>query len=146
MRFIMVCLLTLSLQACADSRPPSVPGLEDAESLGHGFWLIVVAEETPGGAEAVGHFGYCYYKSQNLGQCDRLSPSPSGKFAIYQQANTGFVLFFDTRTGKSTPITSSGLLGEASWQEQAQVVQFNAGESGSKKSFTFNFSSAVGGT
>jgi hypothetical protein len=148
MRVIAVWLLALSLTACASSRPPSVKGLEASQSLGHGFWLVTVAESFDGSFESIGHFGYCYYYTKNLGRCDRMSPSPSGKFAIYQQAASGLVMFFDARTGRSEQITASfpGLLGPATWRESNQSVEFKAGEPGAEQSVTFDFRGVVGGT
>ncbi|MBP1475394.1 hypothetical protein J7I44_13860 [Frateuria sp. MAH-13] len=148
MRVIAILLLALSLMACASSRPPSVNGLEASQSLGHGFWLITAAENVEGSFESVGHFSYCYYNTLNLGHCDRMSPSPSGKFAIYQQAASGLVMFFNARTGQSKQITATfpGLLGQATWQEPNQRVEFKAGKPGAEQSVTFDFSGAVGGT
>ncbi len=148
MKIVATLLLALSLPACAGSRPPSVKGLEASQSVGHGFWLITVAESVNVSFESIGHFGYCYYKSQSLGRCDRLSPSPSGDFAIYQQAASGLVMFFDARTGQSKKITESfpGLLGETTWHEPDHRVEFKAGEPGAEQSITFDFHGVVGGT
>lgn len=148
MRILVTLILASAIAACASPSPPSVKGLEASQSLGHGFWLLTVAENVEGGFEAVGHFGYCYYNDQTLGRCDRMSPSPSGKYAIYQQAASGLVMFFNTRTGQSKQITAAfpGLLGSVTWHEAAQRVEFLAGESGSEQSLTFDFGGAVGGT
>jgi len=109
---------------------------------------VIVAESVQGNFESIGYFGYCYSKTQNLGRCDRLSPSPSGQFAIYQQAASGLIMFFDTRTGISKQITPSflGLLGPATWDEVARRVEFKTGEPGAEQSITFDFSGAVAGT
>ena len=149
MRIFATWLLALSLTACASTpRPPALKGLEASQSLGHGFWLVKVAESVETGFESIGHFGYCYFNTQNLGRCDRMAPSPSGQFAIYQEAASGIVIFFDTRTGHSKQITTSfpGLLGPTTWREVEQRVEFKAGESGVEQSVTFDFSGVVGGT
>jgi len=148
MRIIAILLLVLSLTACAISRPPAVKGFEASQPLGHGFWLVTVAESVDGGFESIGHFGYCYYKTLNFGRCDRMSPSPSGKFGSYQRAASGWVMFFDKQTGQSKHITatSPGLLGSATWREHSRRVEFKAGEPGAEQSVTFDFSSAAGGT
>jgi hypothetical protein len=139
-------LMVIALAGC--SQGPAVKGLESSRSLGHGYWLVTVATPVQGGFESVGHFSHCYYKNQDLGQCDRMSPSPSGKFAIYQQANTGLVMIFDAGVGQSKNVTNSfpGLLGSVNWQEGAGRGQFKAGEAGSERSLTFSFNAGAGGT
>ena len=130
MRIAIVLLLTLSIIACATKNYSShVKGLESSRALGHGFWLAVVAENVEGGFEATGHFGYCYYKDRNLGRCDRMSPSPSGRLSVYQEAASGHIYLFDVRTSKSTSLTSTfpGLMRSASWQEAETKVAVQVG-------------------
>ena len=148
MRIIATVISILALAACANLSRPSAGGIERSQSLGHGFWIITIAENIQGGFEAIKHSGYCYYRSYNVGLCNRMSPSPSGTFAIYQQTDTGLVMLYDTRSSQSLQLTESfpGLLGPATWQEQRRIVQFNAGGRGSVQSYTFDFSGVDGGT
>ena len=104
-----------------------------SKDLGHGFSLRTLAQEVHGGFESIGYFGHCFYKNEDLGQCDRMFPAPSGKFAIYQQASSGLVFLFNTKSNKSSQVTSQfqGLLNSATWQEKQELVDFLVGEAGS---------------
>ena len=148
MRAVLIILLAVATPTFASSSAPQVKGIEGSQSLGHDFWLITVAARVKGGFESIGHFSYCYYKNKSFGQCDLMSPSPSGRYAIYQQGPSGLVMFFDSRTGLTKQVTPSfpGLLGATIWREADQQVEFKAGESGAEKTITFNFHGAVGGT
>jgi hypothetical protein len=143
-----LCSLFIIAAFAGCSQGPAVKGLESSRSLGHGYWLVTVAAPVQGVFESVGHFSHCYYNNQDLGQCDRMSPSPSGKFAIYQRANTGLVMIFDAGAGQSSNVTNSfpGLLGPVNWQESDGRGQFKAGEPGSERSLTFSFKVRAGGT
>jgi len=116
--------------------------VESTQALGHGFRLVVMSEAVVDGFEGLGHFRYCYYKSLNLGRCNQLAPSPSGDYAIYQASDTGLVMFFDSRSGESAPITSRfhGLLGDVSWEEARHVVRFTAGSIPDVNTADFDFS------
>ncbi|MBP3983340.1 hypothetical protein J5837_02795, partial [Pseudoxanthomonas helianthi] len=147
MKILVTALMALAVTACASQHgPPKVKGLEAFQSLGHDFWLITAAEEVRGGFESVGHFGYCYYKGQNLARCDRMSPSPSGDFAVYQEASTGHIFLFSTKTGRSTRLTSEfpGLMWSASWQESEKQVTVQVGAASPEKELKLSYAQASG--
>jgi hypothetical protein len=125
----------LALVACVAPQQttpkPAVNGrLMSSKDLGHGFSVGTYQQSIQGGFESVGYFSHCVFKSQDLGQCESLFPSPSGKFAVYQDATTGFVMFFNASSGKNTQVTSSyqGPLDSATWQEEKARVDFIIGE------------------
>jgi hypothetical protein len=141
LRVIALAFGTLAVAASAGEVPPSVKGLENARSLGHGFWLVTIAEEMPKDFfESIGHFQYCYFQKTNLGQCGDMSASPSGTYAVYQVAKTGLIMLFDSRTGRSRLLTHrfSGLLEKVSWSEQTRSVSISTKpRNGATKSFVF---------
>jgi hypothetical protein len=138
-RTIYSLLLIGAFSAC--SRTPDAKGLEASRSLGHGYWLVTIAKPVQGGFESLGHFQHCFYNNRDLGQCDRMAPAPSGRFAVYQQANTGLVMIFEVGTGQSKKLTSSfpGLLGSVKWQEDTGRGQFTAGDPPSAQTIDFSF-------
>ncbi|WP_132982843.1 hypothetical protein [Thermomonas haemolytica] len=147
MRSIAILILAIAATACAMSpRSPAIKGIEASRSLGHGFWLITAAEEVQGSFESIGHFGYCYYRNKNLGRCDRMWPSPSGQFAVYQAASTGHIFLFDTHTGLSTQLTQEfpGLMWSASWREQEKKVIVQVGAAGPEREISLSYAQAGG--
>ena len=112
----------------------SVRTVESTRALGHGFSVVVVAEPVSVEFESVGHFSYCFYRKLDLGRCDRLFASPTGKFALYQVASTGLVMQFDSRLRRSTTVTPHflGLLESATWDEPKRIVAFTVGPPASK--------------
>jgi len=149
MRVSAVLLLGFASAALAGETPPPVEGLESARSLGHDFWLITVAQSVQNSFESIGHFRHCYYQRKDLGGCNNMSPSPSGKFAVYQVSVTGLVMFFDAHSGQSIEITHSfpGLLRAVTWSEAQRHVTFMAGSSsGTEHPINYEFGVDSGGT
>ena len=146
MRAFAAVLLASGIFANATDAPPQVKGLESAQNLGHDFWLLVIAEPSSSTFESIGHFEHCYFEQQDLGPCHKLSPSPSGRFAVFQRAETGLIMFFNARTRKSEVVISKfpGLLRAVTWSESSRQVTFLVGPSSdSEKAFSISFPSGA---
>ena len=135
-------LILGSLSIVAACAQPSGEGIEEIQNRGHDFWLVTVAQQNLSGFEAIGHFRHCYFASRDFGQCDEIFPSPSGKYAIYQNGPTGLVMLFDAAAGTSEKITDSsvGLVRSAAWSESKLMVTltFSDSNGGSTKSMDFS--------
>jgi len=147
MRRIIFFVTSIALAACTAVQTPKKGGMS-AKDLGHGFSIRVLAQEVHGGFESMGYFSHCFYQNEDLGQCDHMFPAPSGKFAIYQQASSGLVFFFNTKSHKSSQVTSQfqGLLNSATWQEKQERVDFLVGEPGSVHPLYFMYHAALDGS
>jgi len=136
-------LLTVSLVLAvpASEVQPTVDGLEYAQSLSHGFWLVMVAQRVEGGFESVAHHQHCYYEQRDLGICNRLFVSPSGRFALYDRPETALVSFFDAQAAESATAApkNTGFLWSVTWSESEGLVSFTAGGSSSSAAHAFSF-------
>lgn len=96
--------------------------LERAENLGYGFSDLTIAEMTE---VHLFHLGYLYYRGRRLGQHGPPpSISPSGRFAVYQEAS-GNLILFRRADQKSTQLTSKfvGAAYPFVWHEDQGTVE-----------------------
>src|ERR1700685_4207421 len=132
-RLIMIiCAFLFTLPTlCAAESPPDIAGKEWAQDLGHNFWLVMVAKSADNSFESIAHYRFCFYRNQNLGICNEILPSPSGRYAILQLSKTGEIVFFDTRIGNLEHIAdgSTGLLRQVLWDDNEQGAKYGVGVS-----------------
>jgi len=140
MRNLILSIFFLFVTSCA-SRAPHPSGFESSKSLEHDFWLVTLEQRVSGGFEAIGHFQHCFYRQRDLGQCNTLSPSPSGELAVYQAATSGNLFLFRTKDGAATPLTTEfpGLMASAEWNEQDSRVTVLVGEFGKENPVSFSY-------
>jgi hypothetical protein len=120
----LLALLGIVLLAGCASAGPRPDGLISKNSAGHGFWVVLKQLNVQGGFESIGYFSHCYHNQLDLGQCDIVLPSPSGRLAIYQKASTGQVMLYSARSGVSTLLAelSPRKLRSAAWNSGEEAV------------------------
>lgn len=100
--------------------------VEQTRDAGFGFRLVTKAEPTgPGGFEAVAHYTYFFYKGWELGKYDSYSVSPSGRYAVFQDAPTGDSVLFTPATAQRRVVAkfSGSLAQQYVWLEkQAELI------------------------
>jgi hypothetical protein len=103
---------------------------ESRTSLGHGYSVVMKAEEVRGGFESIAHYRYCFHRRQNLGQCERMFVSPSGRFALFQLGPGGGLMQFDVKSRRTAVVaaTPQGLVRAATWDEPARQVTYTLGQ------------------
>ena len=145
MRKLIHSLMLLALSDASIGQP-HVQGLETSTDLGHGFWLVTLAQKVTGGFESIGHFRHCYYNERDLGQCNLLSPAPSGDLAVFQESASGNIFLFTTSSGTSTKLTDAfpGLMQSASWDSKASQVTVSVGPYGKERSISFSYAPLPG--
>ena len=108
-------------------RPGPAAGavVERDVDLGHGFRRVVLAEHISYGFESIGHFEYIYYRDLRLGRVDDCSVSPSGNYAIYQEASEGNLFLFRCSDQRSKQLTRRfiELTDLFRWHEEARTVE-----------------------
>lgn len=108
--------------------------VEANRELGFGFHEVRRSERSPPGVwEGMRHSSSLFYMDQELGEFDTYSIAPSGRYALYQDRPTGFlVLFTCTNRQRSTVATFSGTLAKRyEWREAQReaMVFFENGSS-----------------
>src|SRR5438445_12958794 len=99
-------------------RGKPVQGVEHVEDLGFGFRRVTIAKLNK---FELGHYPFLYYRDRLLCQIGPPpSISPSGNFAIYQDARSGKLILFRRRDEKTTELTSSfiGVANPFVWHEE----------------------------
>jgi hypothetical protein len=134
-KIIASVFLALLLGACASSPrkvslepsneyPPPGTVIEKVFDLGHGFQNVHLGESIPGKYKIVDHYSYLYYGKQRLSRIQRCSVSPSGKHAIYQEAQSGCLFLFTPATNNLIQLTQRyiGYADSFRWREEANRV------------------------
>lgn len=110
-------------------RSASPAGVERSEHLGFGFRREYRAEVTAASFEGLAHYAYLLYRKQEVCRVDSLSIAPSGRFAIYQESESGNLFLFRRADRKVVQLTSKhiGVPSDYVWHESdaAVEVQFN---------------------
>ena len=104
-------------------RATAMRGVEQVEDLGFGFRRVKIAKINK---FELGHYSFLYYGDRLL--CQIGSPpsiSPSGNFAIYQDARSGKLILFRRRDEKTTELTSTfiGVTYPFVWHEEQGTVE-----------------------
>jgi len=109
--------------------PPLMSGcatapVERTTDLGSGFRRVVMAEPSGSSFESIGHFEYLYFRHRRLCQVGACSVSPSGKYAIYQDAPSGNLFLFCPAERSLTQLTSEliALADNFDWHEDTSTV------------------------
>jgi hypothetical protein len=103
-------------------------GAEHIEDLGFGFRRVTIAKVTK---SELGHFPFLFYRDRLLCQIGPPpSISPSGNFAIYQDARSGKLILFRRRDEKTTELTSTfiGVANPFVWHEEQGTVEAGIGK------------------
>ena len=101
-------------------RASQLKGVESIEELGYGFRRVVIAKSNKG---EVGHYPFFYYRDRLL--CQIGSPpsiSPSGEFAVCQDARSGKLILFRRRDENVTDLTKTfiGIPSRFVWHEEGE--------------------------
>ena len=112
--------LPLFLSACA-----TAPRAERTTDLGFGFRRVVVAEPSASSFESIGHFEYLFFRDRRLCQVGACSISPSGRYAVYQDAPSGHLFLFRPADGRLAQLNSEfvALIDTFEWHEDASAVE-----------------------
>ena len=111
-------------------RGNSLAGVEHIEDLGFGFRRVTIAKSNKG---ELGHYPFLYYRDRLLCQIGPPpSISPSGEFAIYQDARSGKLILFRRRDEKITVLTATfiGVADPFVWHEDQGTVEAQLGKDG----------------
>ncbi len=95
-----VALFALSGHATANAKPRVLS--EASRDLGFGFREVTRSVENPRGSfEGIGHFGFLYFREQELSQHGAYSISPSGRYLVYQDGPSGDIVLFAAASRKT---------------------------------------------
>jgi len=129
MRWFSALLLLLTVSAYAQVLE------ESSRPLGHEFREIMRSEQLPPGSfEGIGHFASVYYKDRKLCECSagEVFVSPSGRFAVFANSQTGQVMLFVSKTEVVKPVApaANALIEAVSWDETSYsaTVRFSTAE------------------
>ncbi|HEY4282037.1 MAG TPA: hypothetical protein VGM62_03165 [Chthoniobacterales bacterium] len=104
-------------------RDKPMKGVEKIEDLGFGFRRITIAKFDKAELK---HYPFLYYRERLLGQLAAPpSISPTGNYAVYQDARTGKLILFRRSDEKITDLTSTfiGLVNSYVWHEDQGNVE-----------------------
>ena len=91
--------------------------------------------------ESIGYFNHCFYRGRDFGQCDRLSVSPSGRYALWQDSSSGGLRVFSPRWREPQFIFEEfqGLVLDVAWDEDASQVHVTFAETDERQGGTRTF-------
>jgi hypothetical protein len=106
-----------------------MPGVEKIEDLGSGFRRITIAKDNK---FEVNHYTFLYYRNRLICQIGASLPSlsPSGNFAICQDARSGKLILFRRRDEQTTELTKAffGVASSFVWHEEQGTVEAVVGK------------------
>lgn len=84
--------------------------------------------------EAIGHFGFFYYKDKKISQTDEYSIAPSCKYAVYQDGPTGSIIAFLVENEETITLQKEflALTDEFVWMENDTKIQITFDQKGKK--------------
>jgi len=119
----LVALLALSAGVNANAKPRVLS--ERSQDLGFGFREVTRSVENPPGSfEGVGHFGFLYFRDQELSQHGTYSISPSGRYLVYQDGPSGDIVLFAAASRKTRVVQKwpGALVAEFKWGKEEKEV------------------------
>jgi hypothetical protein len=111
-------------------RAKLMKGVEQVEELGFGFRRVTIAKLNK---FELGHYPFLYYRNRLLCQIGAPpSISPSGNFAIYQDARSGKLILFRRRDEKVSQLTATfaGVASPFVWHEEEGTVEATIAKEG----------------
>ena len=145
MRYFSALLMLLTLSAHAQV-------LEElSRPMGNEFREVERSKKLPPGSfEGVGHFLFVYYKDLKLCQCSasEVFVSPSGRFAVFANSETGQVMLLATNTKVVKPVAppAKAFIKAVSWDESSltAIVGFRIPEDAESAPPAFTVSLPLG--
>jgi hypothetical protein len=129
MRWFSALLLLLTVSAHAQVVE------ESSRPLGNEFREVERSQKLPPGSfEGIGHFLFVYYKDLKLCQCSasEVFVSPSGRFAVFANSETGQVMLLATSTKVVKPVAppAETFVKAVAWDESSltAIVRFRIPE------------------
>lgn len=133
---ILAILLVSSIQTCqAHSDPPQqTPAkyeggyeVEEEVDLGFGFRAVMLLVPT---SWEVGHFGFLYYRDQQICRVGTCAVSPSGEYVIFQDVPSAHVFVYRRVDGRRARLTTQPVpsVKDFVWHEEAGTVDWNYGK------------------
>jgi hypothetical protein len=104
---LAVLLVTAASQAQPNAKPGDVLS-EKSTEIAHGYRQIARSQVNPPGHwEGVGHFVFVYFNDKRLCQCsaDEIAIAPNGRYAVFVDETSGWLMLFDATTSKQQPLT-----------------------------------------
>jgi len=127
----MPLMLVFFLAACGQDGSDNAPKERALKKAG--FYSEIISRSSQSSFEGIGHFRHCFLGERDLGQCDSLSVSPSGHWAVWVGDSGRLQLSSDMWANPSwLTDTFNGLVSEVRWDEQHRkvVVIFDGGNTG----------------
>jgi hypothetical protein len=118
--FFASAFLLLFLGACA-----TAARVQKTADLGFGFRRVTMAQPSQSSFESSGHVEYLYFRDRQLGQVGACSISPSGRYAIYQDASSGALFLFSPTDDSPIQLAQRfvALVDTFEWHEEASIVR-----------------------
>ena len=112
-------------------------GMENVQDLGHGFKRATIVKTDKFGT---GRFPFFFYKDKPLCQVGpgaEPSISPSGKYAVYQDARNGKLILFRARDEKVIELTKVfvGIANPYTWHEDEGTIECGFAKEGLSQVF-----------
>jgi hypothetical protein len=120
---VAAALVSLSSGTAADAKQRVLS--ETSRELGFGFREVTRSVENPPGVfEGVGHFGFLYFREQELGQHGTYSISPSGRYVVYQDGPSGDIVLFAAASRKARVVQKypGALVVDFTWGKKEMEV------------------------
>jgi hypothetical protein len=118
--FFALAVLLLFSGACA-----TASRVEKTADLGFGFRRVTLAQRSQSPFESTGHVESLYFRDRRLCQVGACSISPSGQYAIYQDASSGALFLFNPADGEPIQLAQPfvALVDTFEWLEEARIVR-----------------------
>jgi hypothetical protein len=98
---------------------------ETSRELGFGFRAVTRSVENPPSSfEGIGHFGFLYFREQELSQANIYSVSPSGRYVVYQDGPSGDIVLFSANSRKTRVVQKypGALVADFKWSKGEKEV------------------------
>lgn len=108
--------------------------IEEELDLGFGFRVLTLLLPT---SWEFGHFGFLYYRDQEICRLGNCAVSPTGDYVIFQSAITGNLALYRRADGRQAKLArgSGGVAESFEWSEDSRRVNVNY-SSGVSKSYS----------